>query len=418
MDRTLAMRTSMIQKAFGRVFRRNERLVASSGLFDELWYVDNNPDAAHYPGGPLRHFMRRGARELRDPNPFFSTAWYCEQCPDIDGERSNALVHYILKGSAKGVPPSFEFDPAWYLEFYPDVALAGLEPLSHFIHRGRAEGRRPKESGDFDAVDHAELLRLKTPTPQETMALFATYAPEGRIKPHVRPFLEALASEGVATRLIVTADQIRAVDATDLVDLVDGLYVRQSEGYDFGAWAHVARNVDLAQTSSLCLINDSVIGPLNAGRFSSAFNRIRASTAQLIGLTDSVEIAHHLQSYFLIAKAEGVAALADFLAGVKAYRNKDDVIFHYEIPLSRQFRNLGLKIEALFPSTTRGNQTIAHWRELIERGCPFVKVAALRSSGEDWQSVLQAEGYDPKIAEQTIAMSKPVGTGGNQGSGC
>ena len=138
------MKTSVIQKGLAFAFRRDERLVASSGLFDEQWYLDNNPDAAQYPGGALRHFMRRGARELRDPNPYFRTAWYCENCRGFDPERRNAVVHYILKGSAEGVRPSSEFDPAWYREFYPDVALAGLEPLSHFIHRGKAEGRRPE----------------------------------------------------------------------------------------------------------------------------------------------------------------------------------------------------------------------------------------------------------------------------------
>jgi Rhamnan synthesis protein F len=402
------MKTSVIPKALAFAFRRDERLVASSGLFDEQWYLDNNPEAARYPGGALRHFMRRGARELRDPNPYFRTAWYCENCSGFDPERSNPVVHYILKGSAEGVRPSPEFDPAWYREFYPDVALAGLEPLSHFIHRGEAEGRRPKESGDFHSLDHAELLRLKAPSPRETMALFVTHAPRSRIKPHVPPFLKALASEGVAPTLVVMADQIRSVDTKELFDLVDGLYVRQNEGYDFGVWAHVARDVDPARTRALLLINDSVIGPLNAPRFSIVFNRIRASSAQLIGLTDSFEITHHLQSYFLVAKAEGITTVVDFLAGVKAYATKHDVIIHYEIPLSRHFRDLDFRVEALFPSSSRGNETLERWRELIQRGFPFVKAAALRSSGEDWRTVLRAEGYDPEIAERTIAMSKPL----------
>ena len=33
------------------------------------------------------------------------------------------------------------------------------------------------------------VLRLKAASLHETMALFATHAPEGRIKPHIRPFL-------------------------------------------------------------------------------------------------------------------------------------------------------------------------------------------------------------------------------------
>jgi hypothetical protein len=399
------MKASLIQKTLEFVLRRDERLVASSGLFDEQWYLKNNPNAAHFRGGPLRHFMSRGARQLRDPNPYFSTSWYHENCPRFDAKRSNALLHYILKGSAEGVRPSSQFDPAWYREFYPDVALAGFEPLSHFVRCGKAEGRSPKESGDFHPLDHAELLRLKAASPHETMALFVTHAPEGRFKPHIRPFLEALASEGVATTLIVATDQIRAIDTTDLADLVGGLYVRQNEGYDFGAWAHVACDVDLVRTRSLCLINDSVIGPLSAASFSTVFNRIRASDAHLIGLTDSFEITHHLQSYFLVAKADGVVTLLNFLAGVKAYMNKEDVIIHYEVPLSRHFRNFGLKVEALFPSSTRGNATTERWQELIQRGFPFVKTNALRLSvAEDWRRVLEAQGYDALIAEKTLAI--------------
>ena len=68
-------------------------------------------------------------------------------------------------------------------------------------------------------------------------------------------------------------------------------------------------------------------------------------------------------------------------------------------------------MEALFPSSTRGNETLERWQELIKRGFPFVKVAALSSSGEDWRSVLRAEGYDAKIADQTVVMSKPVEPG-------
>jgi hypothetical protein len=60
----------------------------------------------------------------------------------------------------------------------------------------------------------------------------------------------------------------------------------------------------------------------------------------------------------------------NFLAGVKAYTNKEDVIIHYEIPLSRHFRNLDLKVEALFPSSTSGNETIERWRELISVAFP------------------------------------------------
>jgi hypothetical protein len=398
-------------KALKRLFRaaskrgRDERLIARSGLFDEPWYLTNNPDAAHFPGGALRHFLLRGGKELRDPNPYFDAAWYCQNHPDLDWRQSNPLVHYLEHGWADGARPSPNFDPAWYRTSYPDVANAGIEPLSHFLLLGKAEGRLPQASNRFHSVDEAALLRLKAPSLRETMALFACHAPGGRIKPHVRPLLEALAGQGVATTLIVAADEIQSVDWRGLFGAVDGLYVRQNQGYDFAAWARIARDLDISHTSCLGLVNDSIIGPLNAGSFSVVFDRIRASRAHLVGLTDSVQITHHVQSYFLIAKGEGVPALRDYLAGVKAYDRKEEVIINYELPLLRRFREANLTVEALFPPSTDRDETLERWRELIQRGFPFVKARALRLPGaEDWRNVLEAQGYDASIAERTLAI--------------
>jgi hypothetical protein len=238
--------------------RRDQRRIASSGLFDQSWYVANNPDAPMFPGGALQHFMRKGASALRDPNPFFDAAFYSAQNPEA---RANPPVHYLRRGAAQGLRPSQEFDPAWYLASYPDVAAAGIEPLSHFLRLGRAEGRLPAEPDDFSTVDEAKLVCLKRPTPRETMALFVTHASGREVKPHVPPYLAALAREDVSTILIVAADKPEAFVSEGLSNLVDGLYLRQNGGYDFAAWAHVARDLDFSRANCLFLLNDSVVGP-------------------------------------------------------------------------------------------------------------------------------------------------------------
>ncbi len=390
-DRLLAL-------AFDR--KRNRERIASSGLFDEAWYVANNPDAAQFGGGPLRHYMRKGARALRDPNPYFDAAWYRAAHPKA---RQNPLLHYLKRGAAEGLRPSLAFDPAWYRQTYPDVAANGFEPLAHFLRHGRHDGRLPK-APDFGPLEEAELVCLKRPAAREHMALFVTYAPAGRIKPHVPFFLAALANEGVATTLVVAADTPRAVSAESLLGIVDGLYVRENQGIDFAAWAHVARNLDVSRAKSLALVNDSVVGPLNRERFAALIQRIRASDACLVGLTESLEIRRHFQSYFLVAKAEGVAALIAFLSEVKAYRNKHAVIVTYEVPLLERFLSLGLRSEALFSTAGHGNATLEAWRDLVAGGFPFVKVAALQASNDDWREVLRAEGYDATLAEGTISL--------------
>ena len=183
--------------------RRNERRVASSGLFDELWYVANNPDAARFPGGALRHYIRVGARALRDPNPYFDAAQYTARHPEA---RANPIVHYLRRGATEGFRPSPAFDPVWYRAIYADVTAAGVEPLSHFLRVGKGEGRLPKEPDDCRPVDAAKLVCLKRSASPETMALFVTYAPAGRIKPHVPLYLAALARESISATLIVNAD--------------------------------------------------------------------------------------------------------------------------------------------------------------------------------------------------------------------
>src|SRR5215475_14469869 len=78
-------------------------VIGASGLFDAAWYLESYPDVAARGVDPLRHYVRHGAREGRDPNRLFSSNWY--------------------------------------LGTYADVAEAGLNPLAHFITRGAAEGR-------------------------------------------------------------------------------------------------------------------------------------------------------------------------------------------------------------------------------------------------------------------------------------
>ena len=120
-----------------RALRRNERRVASSGLFDELWYVANNPDAARFPGGALRHYIWVGARALRDPNPYFDAAQYTARHPEAG---ANPIVHYLRGGATEGFRPSPAFDPVWYRAPYADVAAAGIDPLSHFPPRRQGRG--------------------------------------------------------------------------------------------------------------------------------------------------------------------------------------------------------------------------------------------------------------------------------------
>jgi len=126
-------------------------VIGASGLFDSAWYLETYPDVAARGVDPLRHYVRHGAREGRDPNRLFSSSWYLANNPDVAETGQNPLVHFILHGVSEGRSPGPLFDTKWYLEANPDVAAARVNPLLHFLRHGAREGRRPNGKIDSGA---------------------------------------------------------------------------------------------------------------------------------------------------------------------------------------------------------------------------------------------------------------------------
>ena len=73
----------------------------------------------------------------------FDEKWYLEENPDVDQSGVNALEHYYYNGYNEGRSPSYLFDPAWYIASNSDVKKSGMEPLYHYIKHGEKEGRQP-----------------------------------------------------------------------------------------------------------------------------------------------------------------------------------------------------------------------------------------------------------------------------------
>ena len=77
-------------------------LLISSPLFDESWYLQNNPDVAEAKVDPIVHYLRQGGFEGRDPSLNFSSGWYLESYKDVRDAGINPLVHYLKFGMREG----------------------------------------------------------------------------------------------------------------------------------------------------------------------------------------------------------------------------------------------------------------------------------------------------------------------------
>ncbi|HIK08985.1 MAG TPA: PPC domain-containing protein [Oscillatoriaceae cyanobacterium M33_DOE_052] len=127
-----------------------------SDLFDNSFYLANNPDVANgvargdFSSG-LQHFELFGQFERRDPSAFFDASFYQAQYPDIADAVSQGLVvsefqHFLSAGQLEGRDPVAEFDTAYYLQQNPDVAAIVPDQFTayeHFLEAGQEEGRNP-----------------------------------------------------------------------------------------------------------------------------------------------------------------------------------------------------------------------------------------------------------------------------------
>ena len=220
------------------------------------------------------------------------------------------------------------------------------------------------------------------------ICLFVTHSATASLKPHVVYHSRCLAEAGFAVVLMVNADSnADSVSiAPDVLARLAGVYVRENLGFDFGGWGHAwALGEGFPGATRLLLVNDSLVGPLDAARFAELLSRLRACPADVAGLTENFVPHPHLQSFFLVFGPRALASsvLRAMLDGTQALPTKELVVDAYETALTRQLAAMGLSVAALFPrlydDPLSADDTLLRWRELLDAGFPFVKASLLRA---------------------------------------
>jgi lipopolysaccharide biosynthesis protein len=222
------------------------------------------------------------------------------------------------------------------------------------------------------------------------VCFFVSFASQPDLKPHVVAHITKLLDAGLAVVLTVNTDlpanTIRV--PAHLAQRLSGVLIRENTGFDFGAWAHTfslctEAGIDTDQWTRLLLVNDSIVPSSNADHFALMLNRLRASTADLVGLTESLMPQRHVQSYFLALSGSALrsACVQNSLQRVLNFPTKTQVIDVYETRWPGLLQAQGLRIEALFPSLSTdplsSDDTSLRWAELLQVGFPYLKTRVL-----------------------------------------
>ena len=162
-------------------------------MFDSKYYLNTYKDIQKAGIDPLKHFIKVGVKEGKNPNAQFDTKFYLNTYPEVAKSKMNPLVHYILYGKNdnrdiflmkknnksdeilniiynylkknniemldfkntkdlevrnylkdsknKNILIPKIFSSELYEELYPDIKKNQMNPLYHFFKYGMNEGR-------------------------------------------------------------------------------------------------------------------------------------------------------------------------------------------------------------------------------------------------------------------------------------
>jgi hypothetical protein len=274
-------------------------------------------------------------------------------------------------------------------------------------------------------------------------AIYVHYDPRGAVHGYVLHALRELAGNGYAVTFVSNAPSLRDDQIKPLLPFVREVVHRRNSGYDFAAWRDGLARLP-GGIERLILANDSVYGPLFP--LARTLEAAERSDVDMFGITDSLQVYYHLQSYFLLFFPGAIRspAFRRFWARFPTVGAKPWLVRNGEVGLSRKMARAGLRLGALCPYAGVAGKFIevretdgdggpeerafaARLRDRIAAGrpanpmhvffailiadwdCPFLKRELIRSNplgvpGADrWEALLtQKTGYDPALVRDHL----------------
>jgi rhamnosyltransferase len=341
---------------------------------------------------PAWHHVSLG--RLLDPNPLFDAESYVAKRPEAADRGNVPLLHYLARGAGEGLDPNANFSGVDYFRRYPDAQASGLTALEHFMLLGAREGRDPRQEPASQPKRSANL-RL--------VCVFSHFDAAGRILHYVQRYLSELLRCGFEVYLVSTSPDLNSSDRRQVEGTGVKVYCRENGGMDFASWQWALHHVvPLAEVDWLLLANDSVFGPIFD--LEPLFRSQFAENRDFWGITDSYEVAWHLQSYFLCFRGDVVRseAFRKVFAADFARLTKRSIIRDGEISLSQSLLRSGFRGNAVCPFDrlrklrSAGHCNTAHfyWDQLIVRlRCPFIKRELIRDNPMKLASVGYWKGF-------------------------
>jgi GT2 family glycosyltransferase len=132
------------------------RIKPAWAVFDAAWYLRKYPDLhaagiEFLPESILAYYLETGCRLGHSPSPLFDELFYLSQNPDVaelvvDGSYRSGFDHFCQHGH-RGLSPHWLFNDTLYAALYDDMSLENLDVhgcygrYDHYLKSGQREDR-------------------------------------------------------------------------------------------------------------------------------------------------------------------------------------------------------------------------------------------------------------------------------------
>jgi GT2 family glycosyltransferase len=274
------------------------------------------------------------------------------------------------------------------------------------------------------AVQQACLKEPPASVVGKEVCFFVTHCPLGAPSEYTLTYIEALKQAGLLVIVCLAAEDLAIPVADPIMDLADGVLIRENRGYDFGAWADLLRRFPRCwDAERLYFVNDSILGPFQS--LDPIISSIRDRNAGFFALSEVTSSnSYHAQSFFFGWNKQNLESieLRKYWDDVINFVDKGKVIFHYEFSIAQLSQDLpdgsqhiAFGFQEIFgvaqSEISLFNTSHSGWKRLLHVGFPFVKTDLLRDGvlnvdTANWEAFCAFHGADVGSMKRSIEASR------------
>lgn len=215
--------------------------------------------------------------------------------------------------------------------------------------------------------------------------VLCSYCDEERIKYSELSFLRELSKIFSQVHFVTNE---RNISNLDELPANINVFTTPNLGYDFGMYKRCIDKYNLS--GDTYLINDSIFC---VSSIENLIKNMDTSGGDLVGITSSLDVSFHVQSFFMRLSAEALEQFKVYYNKKGVAKGREDAIRTYEVGFSRYLKKKGYKLQSIFELKPT-NPSVFYAKEILEADIPIIKKkVVLNSWGADEALTLIKCGY-------------------------